>query len=62
MRKSASKLKLSRETLRHLTERKLRTAAGGTGFEAYSVQDTNCTGCDESPLCGPTYWVGCETQ
>lgn len=62
MRKSASKLRLSRETLCQLTERKLRTAAGAPGFAAYSVQDTNCTGCDVSPLCGPTYWVGCETQ
>lgn len=63
MKKSASKLRLSRETLRHLTERRLHTLVGaGAGFQAYSQLDTNCTGCDESPLCGPTYWVGCETQ
>jgi hypothetical protein len=62
MRKSASKLKLGRETLRRLTENKLRSLAAAGGFEAYSALDTNCNGCDMSPLCGPTYWVGCETQ
>jgi hypothetical protein len=26
------------------------------------VVNTNCTGCDMSPLCPPTFQVGCETN
>lgn len=61
MRKSAKKLTLSRETLRDLTNPGLRTAAGGgTGVDPFSVINTNCTGCDMSPLCPPTVQVGCQ--
>ena len=61
MKRTARKLKLSRETLRNLIEQRLRDIAGGNaGFVAYSVQDTNCTGCEDSPLCAPTFQRGCE--
>lgn len=60
MKKTARKLKLNRETLRNLTEPKLRAIVGGGGGDIVSIQDTNCTGCDTSPLCGPTMQAGCE--
>jgi hypothetical protein len=62
MKKSVKKLKLNRETLCHLTDQRLRTLAGGGPAQIESIGETQCTGCDMSPLCAPTYQVGCQTE
>ncbi|HEX3527948.1 MAG TPA: hypothetical protein VH988_12860 [Thermoanaerobaculia bacterium] len=58
MKKRPSPLTLHRETLRLLEERTLRKTPAG--FVAV-VNDTDQPECF-SPLCGPTYWKGCETN
>lgn len=56
MNKKPRRLTLHRETLRHLDEAKLRTPKGGGNAVALYPSDDPC----DSPLCGPTYWRGCE--
>lgn len=54
MKKRASRLTLSRETLLCLND----SALGG-GVVGVTVQDTQQPEC-YSPLCGPTFWKTCE--
>jgi hypothetical protein len=50
------KLKLTRETVRVLSDRQLPAAAGGT--QEIAVDDTRPV--SDTCLCAPTYWETCE--
>jgi hypothetical protein len=56
MNKKPRRLTLHRETLLRLDETKLRILKGGGAGALYPSDEPNCM----SPLCGPTYWPGCE--
>jgi len=57
MKKRPNSLTLHRETLRLLNERSLRrTPAGNVVPVKNDTEQVECF----SPLCGPTYWKGCQ--
>ena len=56
--KKSRRLTLSRETIQRLDEPVLRKLPGGGVVAIPNSQEKGCM----SPLCVPTYWVGCETQ
>jgi hypothetical protein len=56
MKKSAKKLRLSRETLHNLNEPGLRRAVGGVSVGTVCCTDpticaTNCTSCNQTDTC-----------
>lgn len=54
--KKTRRLSLHRETLRRLDEPSLRILKGGHVDVVPLSEEEGCM----SPLCGPTYWPGCE--
>lgn len=56
MKKRARKLKLQRETLRHLSSSQVEGVAGGTT----GTEETNCGSCDCSASCQFPGFTNCQ--